>query len=58
MSGQAVTSGELKALKSNACYDSESKPDKGNEKGRHIIDAEHNATIATTKIQKEEPDDP
>ena len=48
---------ELKSSESDACFDSESKPDKGNEKGKQIIDAEPNATIATTKIQKEEPKD-
>jgi hypothetical protein len=26
--------------------------------GKQIIDAEPNATVATTKIQKEEPEDP
>ena len=29
--------------------------DKGNEKGKQIIDAEPNASVSTTKIQKEEP---
>eukprot|EP00253_Pinus_taeda_P033433 PITA_33433 len=49
---------ELKVSESNACSDSESEPDKGNDKGKHIIDVEPNATIATMKIQKEEPKDP
>jgi hypothetical protein len=49
---------ELKASESDACSDSESEPDKGNDKGKHIIDAEPNTTIATTKIQKEEPEYP
>ena len=49
---------EMRASELDACSDSESKPDKGNEKGKQIIDAEPNATIATTKIQKEEPEDP
>jgi len=48
---------ELKVSKSDACSDSESEPDKGSDKGKHIIDAEPNATIATTEIQKEEPED-
>jgi hypothetical protein len=48
----------LKASESDACSDSESEPDKGNDRGKQIIDAEPNATIATTKIQKEEPEDP
>jgi hypothetical protein len=46
---------ELKAYESNECSDSESKPDKGNDRGKQIIDVEPNATVATTKIQKEEP---
>ena len=49
---------ELKASKLKACSNSESKPDKGNHKGKHIIDAEPNAIVSTTKIQKEEPEDP
>jgi len=47
---------KLKSLESNACSDSESKPNKRNEKWKHIIDAEPSATIATTKIQKNEPE--
>ena len=43
---------------SDACSDSESEPNKGNEKWKYIIDAEPNTTIATVKIQKEEPEDP
>jgi hypothetical protein len=49
---------ELKASESDACSDSESEPDKGNDRGKQIIDAEPNAIVATTKIQKEEPEDP
>jgi hypothetical protein len=48
----------LKASESDACSDSESEPNKGNDRGKQIIDAEPNATVATTKIQKEEPEDP
>ena len=48
---------EMRASESDACSDSESKPEKGNEKGKQIIDAEPNATVATTKVQKEEPED-
>eukprot|EP00253_Pinus_taeda_P031924 PITA_31924 len=40
------------------CSDSESEPDKGNDKGKQIIDADPNATVATAKIQKNEPEDP
>jgi hypothetical protein len=40
----------LKASESDACSDSESEPDKGNDRGKQIIDVEPNATVATTKI--------
>jgi hypothetical protein len=46
---------ELKASELNASSDSESEPDKGNERGKQIIDEEPNATVATMKIQKKEP---
>jgi hypothetical protein len=49
---------KLKASKLNACSEFESKPDKGNDRGNQIIDAEPNIIVATTKIQKEEPKDP
>lgn len=49
---------ELKASESYACYDSESEPNKGNEKGKEIINTKPNITVATMKIQKEEPEDP
>ena len=49
---------EMRASNSDACSDSELEPDKGNDKGKHIIDAEPNTIVATTKIQKEEPEDP
>jgi hypothetical protein len=45
---------EVKASESDAGSDSESKP----ERGRQIIDAEPSATIATTKLQPGEPDEP
>jgi len=48
---------ELKASNSNACFDSEIKLDKGNEKGKHIIDAGSSATVSTTKFQKTKPKD-
>jgi hypothetical protein len=48
----------LKAFELDACSDSESEPDKGNDRGKQIIDAEPNVTVSTTKIQKEEPEDP
>ena len=43
---------EMQASESDACSDSESEPNRGNEKGKQIIDAEPNATVATTKIQR------
>jgi hypothetical protein len=48
----------LKAYELDACSKFESEPDKGNDRGKNIIDAEPNTTVATTKIQKEEPEDP
>jgi hypothetical protein len=45
---------EVKASESDAGSDSESEP----ERGRRIIDAEPNATVATTKLQPCEPDEP
>ena len=49
---------ELKASESDTYFDSKSEPDKGIGKGKQIIDAEPSATVATTKIQKIEPEDP
>ena len=48
----------MRASESDACSDSESELEKGNDKGKYIIYVEPNATIATTKIQKEELEDP
>ena len=48
---------ELKASESDTRSDSESEPNKGNDKGKQIIDAEPSATVATTKLQREEPED-
>jgi hypothetical protein len=44
----------VKASESEAGSDSESEP----ERGRQIIDVEPNATVATTKVQPGEPDEP
>jgi len=41
---------KLKALESNACFDYEPEPNKGNDKGKQIIYIEQSATITTTKI--------
>ena len=49
---------ELKVSESDACSNSKLEPDKGNDKGKQIINAKPNATVATMKIQKEEPEDP
>ena len=49
---------ELKASELDACSDPELELEKGNDKGNQIIDAEPNTTVATTKIQKNEPEDP
>jgi hypothetical protein len=45
---------EVKAYESDAGSDSDSEP----ERGRRIINAEPNATVATTKLQHGEPDEP
>jgi len=49
---------KLKVPELDACSDSELELNKGNEKGKQSIDADPNATVATTKIQKNEPEDP
>jgi len=41
---------ELKVSESDTGSNFESEPNKGNEKGKQIIDAEPSATMATTKI--------
>ena len=48
---------EIKASELDAYSDTESEPKRGNDKGNKIIDADPNATVATMKIQKEEPED-
>ena len=40
----------MRASDSDACSDYELEPEKGNEKGKQIIDAEPYATVATTTI--------
>jgi hypothetical protein len=49
---------ELKASELNACFNPELEPDKENGKWKKIIDAEPSSTIATAKIQKNDPEDP
>ena len=46
---------EIKASESNAYSDTKSEPEKENDRGKKIIDADPNATVSTSKIQKEEP---
>jgi hypothetical protein len=46
---------ELKASELDACSDFELELDKGNDRGKYIIDADPNATVSTMNIQKEEP---
>ena len=48
---------EIKDFELDAYSDTELEPKKVNNRGKNIIDAEPNATVATTKIQKEEPED-
>ena len=47
---------EIKASKLDAYPNTESKPKKGNDRGKKIIDAKPNATVSTMEIQKEEPE--
>ena len=49
---------ELKAPESDAFSDLELEPDKGNDKGKQIIDVDPSAIFATTKIQRDDPEDP
>ena len=44
-------------LQKGACFDFELEPNKRNNKGKEIIDAEPNATITTTKIHKNDTED-
>ena len=48
----------MNASKEDACSNSKSEPNKGSDKWKYIIDVESNATIATTKVQKIELEDP
>ena len=48
---------EIEDSKSNAYSNTELEPNKGNGWGNNIISVEPNATVATKKIQKEEPED-
>ena len=47
---------EIKAFESDAYSNTNYEPEKGDDRGKKIIDAEPNATVATMKIQKEEPE--
>ena len=48
---------EIKASELDAYSNTKSEPKKGNDRGKKIIDAEPNATVATMNIQKEESED-
>jgi len=48
---------KLKASESDACSNTKLEIDKGNEKGKKLIDVDLSATVSTTKIQKDEPKD-
>lgn len=48
---------KLKASELDTCSDSESEPDKRNDKGKQIIDVDSSAIVATTKIQKNDLED-
>ena len=48
---------EIEDSKLDAYSDTESELEKGNGRGKKIIDAEPNATVATIMIQKEELED-
>ena len=49
---------ELKAPESDAFSDPELEPDKGNDKGKKIIDVDPRTIVSTTNIQREGPEDP
>jgi len=55
---QAIAGGLVKGFKIDTCSNLEPEPNKVNGRGKQIIDAEPNITIATAKIQKNEPEDP
>jgi hypothetical protein len=48
----------MRASEPDAFSDIESEPEKGNDRGKQIINADPNAIVSTTKIQNEEPKDP
>ena len=48
---------EIKDFELDVYLDIETKPKKGNDREKNIIDAEPNATVSTSNIHKEEPED-
>ena len=48
---------KIKAYESYAYFDTKSEHEKGNDRGKNIINVDPNSTVANTKIQKEEPED-
>ena len=49
---------KLKAPESDSFSDPGYELDKGNDKGKQIIDSDPSSIVATTKIQREDPEDP
>ena len=49
---------ELREPELDVFSNPKSEPDRGNDKGKKIIDADPSAIVATTKIQREDPYDP
>ena len=49
---------EVKEPESDSFSDLESETNKGNDKGKQIIDADLSAIVSTTKIQREDLEDP
>ena len=49
---------KLKAPESDARCDPNPEPDKRDKKGKKIINADPSAIVATTKLQREDLDDP
>ena len=48
----------MKAPESDACSSPELEIDKGDEKGKKMIEVDPSAIFSTTKIQSEDPKDP
>ena len=44
---------EIKDSELDAYFDNKYEPEKGNDRGKKIIDVDPNTTVSTTKIQNE-----